>query len=141
MRYEYFIASRFRNKDVVLELARQLREKGKSVYCFFETVASRTHVGDLDSDPEQAMTRFEAVENWQDDSRVREVFETDMEALKNSQTVLLLLPAGKSAHLEAGIAYGLGKKCILVGEQKETETLYLIFDKHFPTIDAALKLS
>jgi len=51
----------------------------------------------------------------------------------------MLLPAGKSAHIEAGIAYGMGKKCILIGEQKEAESLYLIFDKYYSTIDAFIE--
>lgn len=44
---------------------------------------------------------------------------------------LLVLPAGKSAHIEAGIAYGLGKKCYAIGEYDVTDSLYLIFDKIF----------
>lgn len=42
-----------------------------------------------------------------------------------------MLPAGKSAHIEAGVAYGLGKKCYAVGEYDTTDSLYLIFDKIF----------
>ena len=42
-----------------------------------------------------------------------------------------MLPAGKSAHIEAGIAYGLGKKCYAIGEYDVTDSLYLIFDKIF----------
>lgn len=44
---------------------------------------------------------------------------------------LLVLLAGKSAHIEAGIAYGLGKKCYAIGEYDATDSLYLIFDKIF----------
>ena len=36
MKYQYFIASRWRNKDQVLELTEKLRGNGKSVYCFLE---------------------------------------------------------------------------------------------------------
>lgn len=45
------------------------------------------------------------------------------------------MPAGKSAHIEAGIAYGLGKKLVLIGEQKKTESHYLIFDEFYKSID------
>ncbi len=54
-----------------------------------------------------------------------------MEAEKNSKNLLLVLPAGKSAHIEAGVAYGLGKKCYAIGEYDVTDSLYLIFDKIF----------
>jgi hypothetical protein len=41
---------------------------------------------------------------------------------------LLVLPAGKSGHIEAGIAYGMGKKCYAIGEFDATDSLYNIFD-------------
>ena len=50
---------------------------------------------------------------------------------KNSDNLLLVLPAGKSAHIEAGIAYGMGKKCYAIGEYEATDSLYNIFDRIF----------
>ncbi len=135
MKYQYFIASRYRNKDTVLELAHKLREKGKTLYCFIESETSLKHVGGLGADPEEAMKGFEALPDWTNNPAVREVFEMDMNALKDSENVILLLPAGKSAHIEAGAAYGLGKNLIVIGEQKETESLYLIFNHFFKSID------
>ena len=46
---------------------------------------------------------------------------------------MLVLPAGKSGHIEAGIAYGLGKKCYAIGEFDATDSLYNIFDDIFAT--------
>lgn len=43
----------------------------------------------------------------------------------------LVLPAGKSGHIEAGVAYGLGKKCYAIGEYDVTDSLYHIFEKIF----------
>ena len=40
---------------------------------------------------------------------------------------MLVLPAGKSGHIEAGVAYGLGKKCYAIGEYDATDSLYNIF--------------
>lgn len=62
-----------------------------------------------------------------------------MQALKDSDALILLLPAGKSAHMEVGVAYGLGKRLVLVGEQKETESLYLMFDQVFGTEEEFLR--
>ena len=45
--------------------------------------------------------------------------------------MLLVLPAGKAAHIEAGIAYGLGKKCYAIGKYENTDTLYNIFETIF----------
>ena len=54
-------------------------------------------------------------------------------ALQNSRNLLLVLPAGKAAHIESGIAYGLGKKCYAIGEYEATDTLYNIFEEIFST--------
>ncbi len=132
MKYQYFIASRWRNRDIVLELTTKLREKGKTVYCFMET---KENFHKPEDDPEKAMQEFESIDNWQGHKLIRDIFEVDMKALRNAKTLLLLLPAGKSAHMEAGVAYGMGKKCIYIGEQKEAESLYLIFNEHYDTID------
>lgn len=136
MQYDYFLASRYRNKETVLQLCKKLEEKGKRVYCFITSDTSLKHVGSVEDDTEEAMKKFESKENWREDKGVQEIFEMDMDALRNAHSLVLLLPAGKSAHMEAGAAYGMGKKCILVGEQKETESLYLIFDEAYPTIEA-----
>lgn len=54
-----------------------------------------------------------------------------MEAEKNSENFLLVLPAGKSGHIEAGVAYGMGKKCYAIGEFDATDSLYNIFEEIF----------
>ena len=62
---------------------------------------------------------------------VLNLFNNDLEGEKNSKNLLLVLPAGKAAHIEAGIAYGLGKKCYAIGEYEQTDTLYNIFENIF----------
>ena len=62
---------------------------------------------------------------------VVKLFKEDLEGEKNSKNLLLVLPAGKAAHIEAGIAYGLGKKCYAIGEYEVTDTLYNIFEEIF----------
>ena len=138
MKYDYFVSGRYRNKENVLDLTKRLREKGKSVYCFIESEASIKHVGGINEDGENAMKQFESITDWWNDARVKDVFETDFSAEKNSDNFVLLLPAGKSVHIEAGIAYGLGKHCILVGKQETAESLYLIFDEHYDTTEEFL---
>ena len=54
-----------------------------------------------------------------------------MEAEKHSDNFLMVLPAGKSGHIEAGVAYGLGKKCYAIGEFDATDSLYNIFEEIF----------
>lgn len=128
MQYDFFIASRFRNKEAVLNLTAKLRAKNKSVYCFVEEY-------DDSKSPEEYMQQFESIPNWQEDVSVKAMFEKDMSALRDSGSLVLLLPAGKSAHVEAGAAYGMGKKCIVIGEQKEAESLYLIFSEFYDSVE------
>lgn len=137
MKYQYFIASRWRNKEDVLNLTHQLRNKGKSVYCFIEGDGKNYYLKNAEQqhDPEEFMKMFERIPDWQTNPHVREIFDVDMNALRDSEVLVLLLPAGKSAHIEAGAAYGMGKKMIVIGEQKETESLYLIFDQFYNSID------
>jgi hypothetical protein len=141
MNYEYTIVSRWRNKQQVVELTEKIRAKGKTVYSFIEGDGSNHELKDHEQkfEPEEFMRQFENIPNWRQDPKVKEIFEIDMLALRNSEFVILLLPAGKSAHIEAGAAYGLGKKLILIGEQKETESLYLIFSEVYSTIDEFIK--
>lgn len=131
MTYDFFVSGRWRNRDNVLELTRRIREKGYSAYCFLEASHS---IDRVDNDPEEDMKRFEQ-RDWKSDPYVREVFENDMAGEQASTSFVMLQPAGKSCHIEAGVAYGLGKKCILIGEQKEAESLYLIFSEFYDTVD------
>ncbi len=140
MKYQYFIASRWRNKKEVLELARKLEKKGKRVFNFIESDGAQYQLKEKEEsmDPEDFMNYFESIPNWQKSNAIREVFDVDMNSLRVSETIILLLPAGKSAHIEAGVSYGMGKKTILIGEQKKAEPLYMIFDEMYPTINEFL---
>lgn len=137
MKYEYCIISRWRNKVQVIKLTNKIREKGKTVYSFIEGDGSEYELKDFEEkhEPEEFMEKYENIPDWKNNPAVKEIFDVDMKALKNSKCVILLLPAGKSSHIEAGVAYGLGKKLIVIGEQKETESLYLIFNQFFDTTD------
>ena len=141
MTYQYCIVSRWRNRPQVEELAEKIRSKKKTFYNFIQGDGSHYELKDDEQtyEPEEFMTKYESIPDWRNDPRVHEIFEVDMKALKDSENVVLLLPAGKSAHLEAGVAYGLGKNCIVIGEQKETESLYLIFNEFYDSIDDFIK--
>ncbi len=132
--YDFFVSGRWRNRDNVIDLAKQIRAKGFEVYCFLE---QPHNISRATNDPHEDMDAFEKLD-WRNDSYVREVFDNDMNGQKNSDVFVMLLPAGKSCHIEAGAAFGMGKRCILIGEQKEAESLYLIFDDIYPTVEAFL---
>lgn len=59
----------------------------------------------------------------------RGFFERDMSALREADVCVLVLPCGKSAHLELGWAAGAGKKSVVLLEGKtEPELMYLMAD-------------
>ncbi|UZE92968.1 MAG: hypothetical protein IB617_02305 [Candidatus Nealsonbacteria bacterium] len=86
------------------------------------------------------MREWEAMRNWQVNERVKQVAEEDRKSIKKADAIILLLPAGISAHLETGYAKGLGKECILIGNPEKAESGYLMaFDKMFGSIEDFLK--
>lgn len=61
--------------------------------------------------------------------RAQQGFERDMEHLRSASAVILLLPCGKSAHLEAGWAVGAGKPvAAYLPEPVQPELMYGMFD-------------
>ena len=85
--------------------------------------------GNKNQTPEERQQEFESLGLKSD--VVLNLFHCDLEGEKNSRNLLLVLPAGKAAHIESGIAYGLGKKCYAIGEYETTDTLYNIFEDIF----------
>ena len=85
--------------------------------------------GNKNQTPEERQQEFESLGLKSD--IVLNLFKADLEGEKNSNNLLLVLPAGKAAHIESGIAYGLGKKCYAIGEYEATDTLYNIFETIF----------
>lgn len=68
--------------------------------------------------------------------RAEEGFHSDFDAMKNADTFVLVLPCGRSAHLELGWAVGAGKRtCIYAPEDTLTpELMYKMVDHIAPTI-------
>jgi hypothetical protein len=128
--YDFFIAGRTRNRENILKICNIFDSLNISYYCFLKNEQSHIEAGlDISDHPEELMKKFENMEL--NSEAVKTIFKYDIEAEQKSKNLLLVLPAGKSGHIEAGIAYGLGKKCYAIGEYEVTDSLYLIFDKIF----------
>lgn len=64
-----------------------------------------------------------------DHPRSREGFQSDFDAMQRADTFVMVLPCGKSAHLELGWAIGAGKRtAILLEDPVEPELMYLCAD-------------
>ncbi len=135
MKYDFFIAGRWRNHASIQEVLEAVRAAGKTAYCFIENSYEGEKIElHPDASIEASMRAAEALPV--DDPLIREIFEKDMAAQKQSAAFLLVFPAGLAAHMEAGVSYGLGRKCYAVGTPEKTETLYGIFDQIFPNNEA-----
>jgi putative lipase involved disintegration of autophagic bodies len=135
MKYDVFVAGRWRNREVVKEVLDMIRASGHSAYCFIENLYEGDKVEfSMDGDIESVMRSMESLP--QDDPFIKKVYYNDINAERNSANFLLVLPAGISGHVEAGAAYGMGKPCYAVGKLEKTETLYNIFDEIFPDTKA-----
>lgn len=120
---DFFVAGSWRNRERIAEVLMALDATGRTTSCFIRstypahaaavTVPGGADEADLDSDA------------------IRDVFDQDLSALRDADRFLLVLPAGQAAHIEAGIAFGLGKPCYAVGPVERSETLYRIFDRLF----------
>ncbi len=131
-KYDFFIAGRARNKENILRICDLFDKYNVSYYCFLKNEDDWGY-GSKDNTPEENQKEFEALGLKSD--IVLNLFHTDLEGEKNSDNLLLVLPAGKAAHIESGIAYGLGKKCYAIGEYEQTDTLYNIFEEIFDDED------
>lgn len=71
--------------------------------------------------------------------RALEGFAADFDAMKRADTFVLVLPCGKSAHLELGWAVGAGKRtAILLEDPVEPELMYRMVDYLAPSLHALL---
>lgn len=129
MKYEFFIAGSTRNRENILKICDLFDKYGISYYCFLKNDKSYNSYGNNDQNEFEKMEVFESLSLKSD--IVFNIYKEDLESEKLSRNFLLVLPAGKSGHIEAGIAYGMGKNCYAVGEYEVTDSLYNIFEEIF----------
>ena len=127
-KYEFFIAVRARNKENILKICNLFDKYNISYYCFLKNEKDWGY-GNPNQTPEENQKEFESL--GLKSNVVLNLFNSDLNGEKLSKNFLLVLPAGKAAHIEAGIAYGLGKKSYAIGEYETTDTLYNIFETIF----------
>lgn len=104
-----YIASSWKNADNVKAIAGFLRKSGHEVDCFADESTGRFvfHYSEIDS-----IENLDAI-NFLQNERSQKAFVEDKKWIDWSECVLLVLPAGKSAHLEAGYAKGSGKLLVI----------------------------
>jgi hypothetical protein len=133
---KFFIASPWRNQEKVLAVSEAITKRGHEAYSFLQNGANLTtgtSIGD------ELRSFGEALQDWENDPSIKHIFESELEGLKSSDIVILLLPAGHSSLIEAGIGYGAGKRVVIIGDVEKPEVFYLICEKIYPDIESFLK--
>mgnify|MGYP001162066870 CR=1 FL=1 len=107
-----YLATSWKNESVARAVAAWLRADKHEVDCFCEEgnrfVFRWTDIAD-DLMEHDAVTFLE-------DPRVQRAFLEDKKWIDWSQAVVMIMPCGRSAHLEAGYAKGKGKHLFIWGE-------------------------
>ena len=123
-----YVASSWRNKYYP-EVVKQLKSHGHDVYDFRNPPDGKGGFFWKDIDP-----------NWEDWSTKDYIgqlnhpwaeygFKRDIDAMKDADVCVLVLPCGRSAHSEAGWMAGAGKRVIAyIPEKQEPELMYKMFD-------------
>lgn len=122
-----YVASSWRNERQPAVVA-ALREAGHEVYDFRNPAPGNTGFGWRQCDPrppsEWSVDDYRHVLRT---ARAEEGFAFDMGALRACDACVLVLPCGRSAHLELGWAAGAGKRTLVLCEKlDEPELMYLM---------------
>lgn len=137
-----YLASSWRNEQQQ-EMVSYLRNLGHSVYDFKNPPnrISGFHWSDMDENW-QTWTKESYREKLLSSPVAASGFTADLRAMKWADTCVLLMPCGRSAHLELGWCAGAGKYTIIYLSDGEPELMYLLADKlvyNLPDLEEALR--
>ena len=119
-------------------VVRVLIKAGHEVYDFRNPNKKEPgfHWSDIDSDWEQWSS--EKLIDGLEHPLATKGFMTDMEGLDWADAVVMVMPCGRSSHLELGYAVGNRKKTIILLSQSEPELMYKMADYLVTDIDQML---
>lgn len=124
-----YVASSWRNEEQQQLVVRVLRDEGHHVYDFRNPAPGNNGFSWRQcATPEQ----LKSPKRFRDEVLTSLVagagFSLDMNALKSADATILVLPCGRSAHLELGYATGSGQRTIvyLDSPMSEPELMYLM---------------
>jgi hypothetical protein len=124
-----YVASSWRNEARQQATVAVLRDWGADVYDFRRPSRGALGFSWSEIDPGwKDWTGAELVKALEHPI-ARDGFRADMNALKAADLVVLVLPCGRSAHLELGHAVGAGKPtAVLLTDDNEPELMYSMCD-------------
>ncbi len=135
-----YVASSWRNAFQPSVVA-ALREAGHFVYDFRNPSWDDTGFQWSEIDPDWQEWDFSEYRECLNHPIAKHGFDSDMNAMDKSEACVLVLPCGRSAHLELGWFVGRGRKtCILhpPTESVEPELMAKMVDAQFNSTDAVI---
>ena len=133
MKRKIYVASSWQN-PLQPSLVTELRRRGHEVYDFRHPQGRNDRNVWEEINVKQEAMYGENLIDALEHPLAQERFEEHHEAMCEADTCVLLLPAGNSAHIEAGYMKGLGKKVYVLGsvfDEVKPELMYLTFDNFF----------
>jgi hypothetical protein len=122
-----YVASSWRN-PAQPEVVRFLRDVGHEVYDFRNPPGRPSGFHWSDIDPGWKAWTREAFRETLEHPVARAGFGADMDGLEWCDTCVLVLPCGRSAHLELGWAAGAGRLTVALLADGEPELMYRLVD-------------
>ncbi len=124
-----YVASSWRNEDRHQAAVAALRDDGHDVYDFRNPPHGMGgfHWSRIDPDWE-AWTPEAYRENLLNSDIAAHGFMTDFRAMRWADTCVLVMPCGRSAHLELGWCSGAGKRTAILLDDGEPELMNLLAD-------------
>lgn len=120
-----YVASSWRNARYP-EVVHALRQAGHEVYDFRNPVPGNHGFHWSEIDPNWKVWNAEEYRSGLTHPLAQSGFQMDMKALYECDACVLVLPCGRSAHLEAGWACGAGKPTLILLDDGEPELMTLM---------------
>ena len=119
-----YVASSWRNEHRQQAVVKDLRHVGHEVYDFRNPLREDLSFHWSDIDPEWKNWLPSDFRHALNHLLAQEGFNSDMEAMEWADACVLVMPCGRSAHLEAGLFMGAGKPCLILLADGEPELMY-----------------
>lgn len=122
-----YIIGSLANREGVFPVSERLRAEGHDVFDDWISPGPEADEHWQTYERQRGRTYAEALEG----THARHIFAYDQRHLAEAQAVVMVLPAGKSGHLELGWAIGQGKRSIiyLPEEPARYDLMYLLADR------------
>ena len=138
-----YTASSWKNK-YYSAIVEELQASGHEVYDFRKAISTKGSGVAFNweqIDPNWESWTPEQFEAGLNHKLAVNAFESDYYGMLNAEACVLILPCGKSAHIEAGFMKGMGKKLYLVMPEKDRpELTYSIANGIFSNVKQLLEV-